>query len=120
MSFLNSLGKGLVAIGLAEDNQEEAPSAAAPTQAVAPVSSAAPVPASATVTPPEDPARIAELDKAVREGLLQALEKDGAPLVEELHSTLETLTDAIPDERARFLAALKLMAKKGPTVASIL
>lgn len=104
-------------VGLAEEAPEpETP--AAPPHAPKP-SSAPPAVVRAPVNQ-EDQARFTEIDKSARDQLSQAMDSADAKLVEELGDTLETLKDAIPDEKARYTAAIKLMVKKGHAVSALL
>jgi len=124
-----SLGwKILAKVGLAETVEVSETATAAPSAGTAPTATpataqhAAPV-ASPLPKPPvdeESARRLAELDKTLRERLIKAMENDGAPLVEEFEATIEPLIEAIPDERARCMAALKILAKKRTTVPALL
>lgn len=82
--------------------------------------------AAAPVTPPPtasaapiDPSKYADVDKACRDKLINAMENDGAPLPEAFMETLSAL-EAIPVEEARFKTALNLMGKQGHTPGAIL
>lgn len=121
MSILNSLGKGLAAIGLAEETQPQTPiiSASVPIKNVAVAIPPHNVPVTSVITNP-DAAKTAELDEMARSIIIKDLENDGAPLVEEYLSTLEPLVDIVPDERARTIAALKIVVKKGNSMSAIL
>ena len=125
--FWNAIGAGLAKVGLAEaeepgPEQAESPGHRSPGNVAPPprAAAAAPSRAASPVPPPPDAGRIAELDKAARERLIAAMQNDGAPLVEELADALDTLAEAIPDEKARYLAALKLQVKQGHPVTAIL
>lgn len=113
----------LTRAGVLSEVPAETPAAAEPTpQATAPVAVAA-KPVATVTTPVADPdqaKKLAELQASVQKRLIDVMENDGAPLVEELMGTLETLQDSIPDERACFLAALKLLKKRSITVQAIL
>ena len=128
--FWDTLSNGLISVGLAERVETTAEEVAtpAPIAGVPPLNVQVPAgtfpPAVTVVAPvqatPELQARLAELDRAAKDRLIQVMAEDGAPLVEELSDTLETLADAIPDEGARFKAALKLMVKKGSPIGAVL
>lgn len=100
----------------AADATPAPPTTSATPAAAAPKAVAAPV----VGTDPDQAKKLAELQASVQKRLIDVMENDGAPLVEELMGTLETLQDSIPDERACFLAALKLLKKRSITVQSIL
>lgn len=136
MSKPNSLLRGLAAIGVVtltdekETGASEAPGSPQRPHVGPPIPP--PVYTSAPsghvtryqpVAPPVDPALtayVAELDKTSQDRLIHVMANDGAPRVEELMDTLETLAEAIPDERSRYTAALKLMGKKGSAVSAVL
>jgi chromosome segregation ATPase len=113
LKFLEKLG--LVEYEGSPGADSETPSAS-PAPTAAPVASPPPVAAAPTVV---DSARFAEVDKACKARLTQAMENDGAPLPEEFMETLSVL-ETIPTEEARFKTALSLLGKRGHTPAAIL
>lgn len=105
--------KGVFVEQVPDDGPPAAQPAPTPTPAAAPLPGmmAAAVPPPVAVPSP-DIERIRALDSTAQKTFIDALEKDDAPLFEELSGTLESLREAIPDEGARIKAALKLLAKK--------
>ncbi len=88
------------------------PSPAASRSSVAP-----PAAASAGIVP-ERPTSAP--DQAAKERLETLLAGSAPPGYVELHDFLSTLSDSIPDETARWRAALKLAAKRGHNVEALL
>lgn len=122
---MNSFFKVLETVGLVEAIQPQANPSANSQPADKTLVSAAATAVPVTSQPmtqmsAEQAGQIAALDKNAKDRLISVMEADGAPLCEELVSTLETLEDVIPDERSRYGAALKLMTKKGTPVGAIL
>lgn len=120
MSIWNKLGEAAASLGLAEKVQDGAaavPGAPQPTNG----STSPAIPAVVRASqPPVDEGRIAKIDQQVRNRLVTAMQNDGAPLVESLSDTLDTLAEAVPDEGLRYKAALKLLTKNGHPVDAIL
>lgn len=94
-----------------EDVPDESPAAAQPVPTSAPAP-AVPIAGSVVPPAPADAEKIRKLDASASKIFIDALEKDDAPLFEELSGTLESLKEAIPDEAARYKAALKLLSKR--------
>jgi chromosome segregation ATPase len=119
--FWESLGKVTDRVGLteSESHSDEAPPSVAPSggsnsSVASPISKSVP-----SRTDPEAQAKLAELDKAARQQLIQAMEDSKVPLVEELGDLLESLRESIPDEKALYKAALKILVKKGSSISAI-
>ncbi len=120
---MSKLLKFLVDVGVVEKVDAPTPTtpqAAASPPTVPPPATPATWPPPTQVINPEHSARIAELDKISRSQLEHIMANDGAPLVEKLNDTLDALADVVPDERARYLAALKLLGKDGFGVSHLL
>lgn len=90
-----------------EETQDGAEKPAA--TAVPAASRNTPVPAA----PPMPPVPDAAIDKAAREKLESALTIAAPEGYREVTDTLSTLADTIPDERTRYTAMIKLLAKRG-------
>ena len=124
MSIWDKIGSAAVAVGLAEATEPEQAAAKNPGQAVAVVppgttlTGPAPVKLS-TYTPSMDATRQRELDEKARAIIVDALKNDGAPLVEEISDSLETLAEGVPDESACYKMALKMATKRGHSPSAI-
>jgi chromosome segregation ATPase len=106
------LGLGWLKGAFFEHVPDEGP-AAVPAQAPSPaVAAVAPIAASLTAAPSPDVEKVRALDQSAQKAFIDALEKDDAPLFEELSGTLEALRESILDEGARYKAALKLLSKR--------
>ena len=122
MSFWDKVGSGLAAVGLAE---AQAPAQNTPPP-VAPGVATHALNAQVAVVQPSfspsgmDPTRAKELDDRARALIIDALKNDNAPLVEEFSDSMDTLAEAISDERARFRATLKLFNKRGHNIGAVL
>lgn len=119
MSFWSVLERVGESVGVLEVEDASSTPAPTPTAASAPV-----IGQSASVRPPAavapaDVNRIAELDKTSRDRLIQAMQGAGANAVTDLGDMLDTLRDAIPDERTLYSKALNVLAKKGITTVQV-
>lgn len=115
----NSFWKTLERIGVVDQVQDQPPPPANPSQAEVTVQV---VQARSKVAAPApiDAAKLADLDASMTKLLVNAMQNDGAPLVEEISDSLETLAEAIPDEASRYKTALKMMVKRGNSAPVIL
>lgn len=114
MSFWNKIGSAAERIGLVEKEEEQQEQSIVAEQTV-------PVVHHQVLQPSNvDAAKIAAIDETSRKMLIVAMQNDGAPLVEDLSDSLETLQEAIPDEKIRYVTALKMMMKRGTPVSAVL
>lgn len=117
MGFWNKLtqvGEKLGVVETVEVSEEEEATPATPSKPATAAAVTASKPAAV------DQAKLTELDQAAKKQLGEAMQKAGAALVEELSDLLDSLTDAIPDEKSRYTAALKILIKKGNPIGAIL
>lgn len=79
-----------------------------------------PVPVPQSVAPPPQRVSKPEVDQEARKRLEASITKAAPPGYVEIMDTVATLADSIPDEGARFRAALKLAAKRGHSLDDLL
>lgn len=118
-NFWEKIGNAAAAVGFVEKVDSPAP-AAEVAVATVPQGVTLTTRPSAPAPSPVDQDRLRAIDESSRNLLITAMQNDGAPLVEEVSDTLETLQEAVADERIRYITAIKMLVKRGHGVTSIL
>jgi hypothetical protein len=115
--MFENLKKGMVSLGLAENEESVPPPAALP-----PTPSTPPGAPNALVTREciADTNRSDKYDESAKAALAEVFQNTNVRLIPELQSLLATLEAAIPVEALRFQTALKIFSSKGTPIAAIL
>jgi chromosome segregation ATPase len=99
-------------------DESEKPVKPDPSQPIPPTVPAVPAKTAASPPRPVDQERAASLDAAARAELAPALA--ASKFQREISETMDLLKEDLPDEEARFKAAVKMIVRKGPTMVDLI